>query len=72
MNKNILGSYKNGNYYVTLFEDGTKIRFNKENYMRAFARLVENNRAKAKAKGGGYIGYKDAEAVMNWWLRKDQ
>ena len=35
MNKNILGSYKNGNYYVTLFEDGTKIRFNNENYMRA-------------------------------------
>lgn len=44
----------------------------KENYMRTFARLVENNRAKAKAKGGGYIGYKDAEAVMNWWLKKDQ
>lgn len=44
----------------------------KENYLRTFARLVENNKAKAKAKGGGYIGYKDAEAVMNWWLRKDQ
>lgn len=35
MNKKILGSYKNGNYYCTIFEDGTKIRFNKENYMRA-------------------------------------
>lgn len=44
----------------------------KENYMMAFARLVENNRAKAKAKGGGYIGYKDAQAVMDWWLKKDQ
>lgn len=44
----------------------------KENYLRTFARLVENNKAKAKAKGGGYTGYKDAEAVMNWWLRKDQ
>ena len=35
MNKNILGSYKNGNYYCTIFEDGTKIRLNNENYMRA-------------------------------------
>lgn len=35
MDREILGSYKNGNYYVTLFNDGTKIRFNKENYMRA-------------------------------------
>lgn len=35
MNKNILGSYKNGNYYCTIFNDGTKIRFNNENYMRA-------------------------------------
>lgn len=44
----------------------------KENYMRAFARMVENSKARAKAKGGGYIGYKDAEAVMNWWLKKDK
>lgn len=35
MNKKILGSYKNGNYYCTIFEDGTKTRFNKEDYMRA-------------------------------------
>lgn len=28
MNK--IGSYKNGNYTVTIFDDGTKIRFNKE------------------------------------------
>lgn len=35
MNKKILGSYKNGNFTTTIFEDGTKIRFNKENYMRA-------------------------------------
>lgn len=42
----------------------------KENYMAAFARMVENDKARAKAKGGGYTGYKDAEAVMGWWLRK--
>lgn len=35
MNRNVLGTYQNGNYYVTLFSDGTKVRFNKENYMRA-------------------------------------
>lgn len=35
MDKKILGSYQNGNYYVTLFSDGTKVRFNNENYMRA-------------------------------------
>ncbi len=35
MNKEVLGSYKNGNYFVTLFSDGTKIRFNNEDYMRA-------------------------------------
>lgn len=35
MNKKVLGSYKNGNFTTVLFEDGTKIRFNKENYMRA-------------------------------------
>ena len=26
--KNILASYKNGNYHVLLYEDGTKIRYN--------------------------------------------
>lgn len=35
MNRSVLGTYQNGNYYVTLFSDGTKVRFNKENYMRA-------------------------------------
>lgn len=35
MNRNVLGTYQNGNYYVTLFSDGTKVRFNKENHMRA-------------------------------------
>lgn len=44
----------------------------KENYMAAFSRMVENAKARAKAKGAPYIGYKDAEAVMNWWLKKDQ
>lgn len=43
----------------------------KENYMAAFARMVENNKARAKQKGAPYIGQKDAEAVYNWWLRKE-
>lgn len=42
----------------------------KDNYMAAFARMIENNKARAKEKGAPYIGPKDAEAVMNWWLRK--
>lgn len=33
MNK--LGSYKNGNYTVTIFDDGTKIRYNKEDHFDA-------------------------------------
>lgn len=28
----LLGSYKNGNYFVSIFEDGTKIRYNKIDY----------------------------------------
>lgn len=51
------------------FERWPKYR---ENYLAAFARMVENNKAKAKAKGGGYIGYKDAEEVYNWWLKKER
>lgn len=43
----------------------------KENYLRTFARLVENNKAKDKEIGRPYIGWKDAEAVYNWWLKKD-
>ena len=43
----------------------------KENYMSAFARLIENNKAKDKAIGRPYIGQKDAEAVYNWWLKKE-
>lgn len=35
MDKKILGTYKNGNYFVTLFSDGTKIRFNNEDHIRA-------------------------------------
>lgn len=42
----------------------------KENYMAAFARMVENAKARAKQKGAPYIGQKDAEAVYNWWLKK--
>ena len=33
--KKLLGSYKNGNYNVLLFEDGTKIRHNNENELIA-------------------------------------
>ena len=33
MNK--IGSYKNGNYMVTMFDDGTKIRYNKEDHFEA-------------------------------------
>lgn len=33
MNK--LGSYQNGNYIVTMFDDGTKIRYNKEDHFSA-------------------------------------
>ena len=29
--KKLLGRYKNGNYNVLIFEDGTKIRHNNEN-----------------------------------------
>lgn len=35
MSKKVLGAYKNGNYRVIIYDDGTKIRFNNENYMRA-------------------------------------
>ena len=28
----LLGSYKNGNYYVSIFDDGTKIRQNNLDY----------------------------------------
>lgn len=51
------------------FERWPKYR---ENYLAAFARMVENNKAKAKEKGGGYIGYKDAAEVMRWWLKKEE
>ena len=33
--KKVLGSYRNGNYTVVLYDDGTKVRVNNENYMRA-------------------------------------
>lgn len=35
MNKKVLGTYKNGNYRVVIYDDGTKIRFNNKNYMYA-------------------------------------
>ena len=35
---NILGEYKNGNYNVRMYEDGTKVRFNdKDHFTPAFA-----------------------------------
>ena len=33
--RKIIAQYKNGNYNVMLYNDGTKIRFNNENYMEA-------------------------------------
>lgn len=35
MKRKIIAQYKNGNYNVMLYNDGTKIRFNNENYMEA-------------------------------------
>lgn len=35
MSKKVLGTYKNGNYRVVIYDDGTKVRFNNENYMYA-------------------------------------
>ena len=35
MSKKVLGTYKNGNYQVVIYDDGTKVRFNNENYMYA-------------------------------------
>ena len=33
--RKIIAQYKNGNYNVMLYNDGTKIRFNNEDYMEA-------------------------------------
>ena len=35
MKRKIIAQYKNGNYNVMLYNDGTKIRFNNEDYMEA-------------------------------------
>lgn len=41
----------------------------KRNYIRAFDRMVENNRKNGiKMKDN----WKDGESVMRWWLQKDQ
>lgn len=38
MNNNLLGVYKNGNYFVTIFSDGTKIRrTNEDDFVPAFS-----------------------------------
>lgn len=44
----------------------------RDNYLRAFARMVDNAKARAKAKGAPYIGKKDAQAVYDWWLKKEE
>ena len=35
MNKKLLAKYKNGNYFVELYEDGTKIKYTKDDYFNA-------------------------------------
>lgn len=40
----VLASYKNGNYNVVLFEDGTKVRYNKlDNFVPDFAESIDCN-----------------------------
>ena len=42
--KNILTTYTNGNYHVTLLNDGTKIRYNRlDNLTPAFAESIDCN-----------------------------
>lgn len=51
------------------FERWPKYR---ENYLAAFARMVERSKAKDKETGRPYIGQKDAQAVYDWWLKKER
>lgn len=38
----LLGKYKNGNYFVNIYEDGTKIKYSKDNYFKPdFAESID-------------------------------
>ena len=53
--KNILTTYTNGNYHVTLLNDGTKIRYNRlDNLIPAFAESIDCNITERCDGGCGY------------------
>ena len=53
--KNILTTYTNGNYHVTLLNDGTKIRYNRlDNLTPAFAESIDCNIPERCDGGCGY------------------
>ena len=53
--KNILTTYTNGNYHVTLLNDGTKIRYNRlDNLTPAFAESIDCNITEKCDGGCGY------------------
>ena len=53
--KNVLTTYTNGNYHVTLLNDGTKIRYNKlDNIIPSFAESVDCNITERCDGGCGY------------------
>lgn len=53
--KNILTTYTNGNYHVTLLNDGTKIRYNRlDNLTPAFAESIDCNITERCDGGCGY------------------
>ena len=53
--KNVLTTYTNGNYHVTLLNDGTKIRYNRlDNLIPAFAESIDCNITERCDGGCGY------------------
>ena len=53
--KNVLTTYTNGNYHVTLLNDGTKIRYNRlNNLIPAFAESIDCNITERCDGGCGY------------------
>ena len=53
--KNVLTTYTNGNYHVTLLNDGTKIRYNRlDNLTPAFAESIDCNITERCDGGCGY------------------
>ena len=53
--KNVLATYINGNYHVTLLNDGTKIRYNKlDNLTPSFAESIDCNITERCDGGCGY------------------